>query len=177
MRGESMMETKKLVQSALFVAAGIILPIFFHFSGLGGPAFLPMHIPVLLAGLLLSWREGLIVGILTPLLSSLMTGMPPMVRLPLMTLELALYGFAGGLLYNRLRFKLYPSLVGAMVAGRLGFGLGLLLLGEILGIKVSPLDYLVAATLTGIPGIIVQLLVIPILIRYLKANGYFTGKK
>jgi thiamine transporter ThiT len=71
-------KTKDLVKAALFLALGIILPYIFHMEGgMGGQMFLPMHIPVLLCGFILGERYGLLVGILTPVLNSVITGMPP----------------------------------------------------------------------------------------------------
>ena len=91
-----MLNVHALVLTALFIAAGILLPIFFHGLGLGGAVFLPMHIPVLLGGMLLGWRQGFVIGLVTPLLSCLLTGMPPLLpALPLMTSELAAYGALG----------------------------------------------------------------------------------
>lgn len=91
----------KMGASAVFVAFGMILPVMFHFVGAIGSIFLPMHIPVLMAGLFLGPVSGLTVGVMTPMLSSLLTGMPPLMPvLPLMPLELAVYGALSGYLYR-----------------------------------------------------------------------------
>ncbi|MEG1275596.1 MAG: ECF transporter S component, partial [Ruthenibacterium sp.] len=89
--------TKKLVLAALCVALGMILPMAFHAVPNAGGIFLPMHIPVLLCGLVCGWQYGLACGVLAPLLSSLITGMPPAAFLPGMLCELAVYGLVSGL--------------------------------------------------------------------------------
>ena len=124
----SMTNTKRLILAGLCVALGIVLPVAFHSVANAGSIFLPMHIPVLLCGLICGWPYGLACGVLAPLLSSLITGMPPMAFLPSMLCELAVYGFVSGLLMRyvktgKLLADLYISLVGAMLLGRLVLGL------------------------------------------------------
>jgi len=163
------MTVKNMVQAAVFMAFGVVLPIAFHMVGAAGPIFLPMHIPVLLAGLLLGPRLGLIVGVLTPILSSLTTGMPPLYPvMPMMAVELGLYGFTGGLFHKTLRLGVLPSLVGAMIAGRLGTALTLALFAESLGITVPPLTYVGYSVAKGMIGIVIQLACIPLLVRRLE---------
>ena len=87
-----------------------------------------MHIPVLLAGFLVGPVSGIVVGLLAPLLSHLLTGMPPTYAVPLMSLELPIYGLIAGLAYRRLKMNIYVSLVIAMIFGRIMFGMGLLVL-------------------------------------------------
>jgi niacin transporter len=157
---------KKMVLTALFIAIGIILPLAFHSLpyGLGGRAILPMHIPVLLAGLICGAPFGLIAGIATPLLSHLITGMPPSVFLGAMTVELAAYGAAAGLL---MRFvpvkhfyaKTYISLIGAMLIGRVIYG-------AVNGLIFSAGEYstqmwITAMFVTALPGIVIQIIAIP----------------
>lgn len=90
-------QVKKLVMAAMCVALGIILPMAFHTIQNAGSIFLPMHIPVLICGLLCGWQYGLICGFLTPVLSSFFTGMPPAAILPAMACELAVYGVLTGI--------------------------------------------------------------------------------
>ena len=90
-------QVKKLVMAAMCVALGIILPMAFHTIQNAGSIFLPMHIPVLICGLLCGWQYGLICGFLTPVLSRLFTGMPPAAILPAMACELAVYGVLTGI--------------------------------------------------------------------------------
>ena len=122
-------KTKDMVSAALCVALGLIVPQVFHlipFVGtvpnLGG-VFLPMHIPVLLCGLLCGWRYGAACGAVVPLLSSVVTGMPVLWPQGVsMVFELAAYGLVAGLLYRGMKKGVYPALVAAMVAGRLVSG-------------------------------------------------------
>lgn len=122
-----MSNTKRMILTALFVALGVVLPMAFHSIPNAGSIFLPMHIPVLLCGLICGWAYGLGCGVLAPLLSSLMTGMPPAAILPGMLCELAVYGLVSGLLLKVIHTKrtivdLYLALIGAMIAGRLVSG-------------------------------------------------------
>lgn len=119
-----MKQTKNLVTSGMCVALAIVLPMAFHMIPDAGKVFLPMHIPVLLCGLLCGPVYGLGCGILAPLLSHLFTGMPPTAMLPSMLCELAAYGMLSGILIRVIRTKwnllnLYTALIGAMICGRI----------------------------------------------------------
>jgi riboflavin transporter FmnP len=152
--------------TALFLALGILLPLGFHALEIGGRVFLPMHIPVLLAGFLAGPYSGFLVGLLAPSLSYLMTGMPPSYAVPLMSLELPIYGLVAGLAYYRLHLNMYVSLLIALILGRIMFGLGLLLLGLFIELPYSAAFFFSAAgpIVSGLPGIIVQIILIPILV-------------
>lgn len=151
------------------MALGVLLPFVFHAAGGMGQVFLPMHIPVLLAGMLLGPLAGLCVGILTPLLSSLLSGMPPVLPvLPIMVAELACYGLAGGYAYRVQRLPLLSSLVVMLVAGRLAMAAAVLLVGQSVQIDLPPLDYVVAAVTTGMPGILLQIVLVPGLVNRLE---------
>ena len=80
------MKVKKIAYAGLFIAMGILLPQLFHLSGLpqSGSIFLPMHIPVLFAGFILGPLYGALIGVLLPIISAILTGMPPAARLPFM---------------------------------------------------------------------------------------------
>lgn len=160
---------QKLTLPALFLACGLLLPMVFHTFGMAGKIFLPMHIPVLMAGLLLGWKQGLCIGFFTPILSSLLTGMPPLLPMaPVMAVELALYGATAG--YLRRTQKLSPlfALIGALIMGRLGAALIIALFAETLHIKLSPWIYVMASITNGILGIIIQIVGIPPLIAKLE---------
>ena len=153
------------------IALCMVLPMAFHAVPNGGTVFSPMHIPVLLCGLTCGWAFGLACGILGSLLSSLFTGMPPMAFLPSMMVELAMYGLAAGLLMRFVRTKslyadLYISLVSAMLAGRIVAGITRALIfapGKI-SLAVWAGSYFVVS----LPGIIIQLLIIPSIIFVLE---------
>ena len=87
---------KKLVFCAICVALCVVLPMAFHALG-SGTVFLPMHVPVLLCGLVCTWPYGVVCGLLGPLLSSVLTGMPAAAVLPSMMAELAVYGLVTAL--------------------------------------------------------------------------------
>ena len=166
------MNTKKLTRGALFLALGIVLPQVFHL--IGGPAaggtFLPMHIPVLLAGMLVCPWAGLYVGLLSPLISHLLTGMPPLAPMPiliLMAVELPVMGVAAGLLYRKFKLHILISLPAAMLLGRVALGIAFMVLTGIIGLElpVGMWVYVTGAATTGLPGIVVQLLLLHILVK------------
>ena len=164
-----MTKTFKLVASSVLVALGVLLPMAFHMVGAAGPIFLPMHIPALLAGFLLGPYCGFCVGLLSPLISGLSTGMPPIPVLPIMAVELAVYGAIGGWLYRDRKLSIWLSLIAAMTAGRLAAAIGAFALVELFGVKINPLVFITGAVLTGLPGITVQLMLVPLLVRRLAA--------
>jgi hypothetical protein len=150
--------------TAIFVALAVATPWIFHHFYLAGPTFLPMHIFVLLAGLLFGWRAGLIVGLLTPLVSYGVSGMPVLPILPQIVVELSLYGLTAGMLRERFNLRVIWSLLGAMIAGRLALLLTVTILslgGAIYsplslytgaGAEVNPLAVLWSAVLLGCRG-------------------------
>ena len=163
------MRTNNLVLTSLFIACGLLLPIAFHSFGMGGRTFLPMHLPVFMGGMLLGWLPGLIIGSLTPVLSCFLTGMPPLIpSLPMMFVELALFGLVSGYLYHDKRKNIYFALLSAMVIGRLGAAFVLMLFSDILGIKLHPLTYVAATFMTGLAGVVFQIVFIPILVKRLE---------
>ena len=154
-------------RGAVLIAAGVLLPVAFHAAGASGSIFLPMHIPVLLAGLLCGPMTGALVGILTPICSTLLTGMPPLFpNLPLMIPELAVYGGVAGWLHPGK--GLLIALIGAMLAGRLAAGMMVGLLAQFVEFPWTPLVYLGAMVAKGIPGLIIQLLFIPLSVKRLE---------
>lgn len=170
------MNTRNITFIALFIALGLVLPMAFHFLGSGlGAIFLPMHIPVFLAGIILGPAAGLLVGIITPLLSSVLTGMPPLVPMvPIMIIELAIYGWLAGYLIKERKSNIYTGLLITMISGRIGAGLVVWVLVHIFSLTylpANPMIYVWGTITKGVPGIVVQLVIIPLLIGYLnKAN-------
>ncbi|MCR4435096.1 MAG: ECF transporter S component [Clostridiales bacterium] len=163
---------REVVLSGLLVAMGLLLPMIFHAFGLGS-TFLPMHIPVLLAGFVVSLPFAVAVGAATPILSSVLTGMPPMFPvLPYMVFELAAYGGVACFLYRKLRLNVYVSLVGSMAAGRIVSGLVVWVMATFFMAKLpGPLVFISGGIVQGIPGIIIQLLFIPALVLILSKNN------
>ena len=161
-------KTHAMVLTALFVTLGLIIPyVTGHAFGIPGTILLPMHLPVLLCGLLLGARLGALCGLVTPLLSSVLTGMPPMYpMLPIMMLQLTTLGLVSGMMYRRFRVPLYPALLIAIVAGWAVYGLTF----SILLLRAAELraPSMLTAITTGIPGMVVQLVLIPPILLVLK---------
>ncbi|MDR1464496.1 MAG: ECF transporter S component [Oscillospiraceae bacterium] len=166
-----------LTCGAVFLALGVLLPEVFHLAlgQAGGKLFLPMHLSVLLAGCFLGWQYGLVIGTVTPLLSFLLTGMPPVPTLFLMMAELAFYGLASGIFNRRLRsrehgswLRIVGSVLLAQLCGRAAYLGVLFLLGTLLGLpKIPGPEAVFAAAVTGWPGILFQLALVPVLVRLL----------
>lgn len=162
--------TKELVLGGLLLATGILLPMIFHMFSMTGPIALPMHIPVLIGGFLLSPQLALALGIITPILSGLLTGMPVMFPMSIiMAVELGIYGFTASIAIRKFNLSTIPSLIISMIAGRIGAGLTVALLVQLFGVKMNPFVYVKGAIVTGLPGIIIQLIFIPSLVYAIKA--------
>ena len=165
-----------MVLAALFLAIGFILPFFtFNVPGFGG-IWLPMHIPVLLCGLILGPKYGFLVGLLLPFTRSFIVGHPPLFpTATVMTFELAAYGLAAGLLYNKLPKTvpfLYASLIGAMLFGRVVWAAARVVVFNLNDVPFSFEIFLTSGFVTALPGIILQIVLIPILIIALKKAGW-----
>jgi niacin transporter len=143
------------------LALAILFPIVFHQFGMAGRYFLPMHIPVLLAGFISGPIAGMITGLLSPPLSFALTGMPPSYAVPLMAIEQVLFGLTAGLFYYKLRMNIYIALLISLILGRIGFAIGLLVLGLFLELPYGVKTYFSVAVVAGIPGMIIQLVFIP----------------
>ncbi|MCR3906362.1 MAG: ECF transporter S component [Tenericutes bacterium] len=165
---------KQMILASLFMAIGIILPFFVAGPELGS-IFLPMHIPILLCGLICGPKYGLLVGLITPIFRSALFALPPMFPIAItMTFELAAYGFLIGLFYNIFPKKfgyVYASLGIAMLLGRFAYGASAAIFYPLAGFPFSFEIFLTAAFVTALPGIAIQIVFIPILFYYLiKAN-------
>lgn len=175
-----MKNTKNMVLAALFLALGLIMPFLTMQVREIGSMLLPMHIPVLICGFVCGWKYGLLVGFITPLLRSFIFTMPLMFPNAVsMAFELATYGAIVGLLYYILgnsKLRIYLSLLGAMVAGRLVWGIIMIILSGINKSVFSWQMFIGGALLNAIPGIILQLVLIPILIFTLEKAGVMNVK-
>ena len=157
---------KRIVLTGVCAALCVVLPMAFHAFPNGGSVFLPMHIPVLLCGLICSWPYGLICGLLGPALSCVITGMPPIAYLPSMMVECAVYGCVAGLMMRFVRTKktyldLYISMTTAMILGRFVAGVVKAL---ILAPGTPVFAWVTTSLVQGIPGIVIQLAVIPTIV-------------
>lgn len=159
-------KTKDLVWAALFLAIGIIIPYIFHATSLPGQIFLPMHIPVLLCGVILGKRYGLIIGILLPFINSVLLGMPPIFPTGVaMAFELATYGVITGLLYKDKKCNIFISLISAMLIGRVVSGVVNYILLTVGGNGFVFTAFLTTTFVKAIPGIIIQLILIPVVLK------------
>jgi predicted membrane protein len=168
--------TQKLTLSAIFIAIGLVLPFFTGQVPQIGNMLLPMHLPVFLCGLICGWPYGLAVGMILPLLRSFAFGMPPLYPIALaMTFELAAYGFVSGFLYGRSRWQcmiaLYRSLIAAMLCGRIVWGIAEVILLGIGGNAFTWQMFVAGAVLNAVPGIILQLVLIPAVMVSLHRTG------
>jgi hypothetical protein len=159
------LKTKELITGGLLLAVGILLPMVFHSMNIMGKVFLPMHIPVLIGGFLLSPYLALILGIVTPLLSSVLTGMPPMYPMGIiMAFELGTYGLAVSLCMRKFKLPIIISLITSMAVGRIVAGITVFMLASLFGLKMNPIAFIQGAVVTGLPGIAIQIIIIPTLI-------------
>lgn len=163
-----MSSVKQACITAVCIALCYVLPMSFHALGLGS-VFLPMHIPVLLCGMVCGGGYGLFCGITGPVLSCVLSGMPTATGLISMVPELVIYGLVSGLVMKHLRTKnlyadLYIALTAAMLLGRVAGGVASACFymgtGEAFSITIWAASYFVST----LPGIVSQLILIPILI-------------
>lgn len=168
----------KITISALFLALAFILPFFTGQIPQIGSMLLPMHIPVILCGFICGWPYGLLIGLLAPLSRSLLLGMPPFFPTALcMAFELMAYGAFSGYFYKRLpknKLDIYLTLLIAMVLGRIVWGLAMFLCMSITNNTFTLAAFYAGAIGSAIPGIILQIVIIPILvmiIRQTKVSG------
>ncbi|HCA46862.1 MAG TPA: ECF transporter S component [Armatimonadetes bacterium] len=170
---EEVARARELSLGGLFIALGIVIPIALHALGGGklGSTLLPMYLPVLACAMLVSAPIAAAVGLLTPVLSSALTGMPPILPvLPLMVAELTLMALIGSLLHRRLKLHALPAVALALLAGRVVMGLMAALLVAALpaGLQESlppimrtPVTYVLAATVAALPGLALQIVAVP----------------
>ncbi len=161
-------EIYKITLSAFFIGLSYVLPFLTGQIPQIGSMLCPMHIPVLLCGYICGWKYGIIVGLTSPLIRSLTLSMPPMFPTALcMSLELATYGLISGFLYNLLPKKtinIYVSLFIAMLCGRAVWGTAMF---SFLGFSIEKFSFFsfwTGAFANAIPGIIIQILFIPVII-------------
>lgn len=166
--------TRKLTLSALFLALGLVLPLITGQIPQIGKMLLPMHIPVLLCGMVCGAPYGAVCGLLGPMLSSVLTGMPTAALMPAMMVECAAYGLTTGLMLRFVRTgktyaDLYLSLVAAMLVGRLVSGVTKALF--FMAGQYTMQAWIAASFVTALPGIVLQLAVVPSIVYSLMRAG------
>lgn len=175
-----MKKTTSIVLGALFLAIAFILPFFTAQIPSIGSMLLPMHLPILICGFVLGWKYGLLIGFITPLIRSAIFTMPPMFPTAIaMAFELAAYGCIAGFLYTTLKEKqsssilsIFLSLLGAMIGGRIVWGLVTMLLLSFTGGSFTFSLFMAGAFINAIPGIVLQIIIIPAIIFALEKSGY-----
>lgn len=165
--------TVRMVLAAMMLALCLVLPFITAQIPQVGSMLLPMHLPVLLCGLLCGPNYALLVGLSAPFVRFLLFGLPTLIPSGLcMSMELAAYGFFSGLLYhrlNRLRGGIWLSLILSMLAGRAVWLIACLIVYPLLVGKVFTFSmFLAGAFLNAWPGILLQLVLVPVLMRTLK---------
>lgn len=162
----------QLIISAVCLALCMVLPFLTGQIPQIGSALSPMHLPVLLCGFLCSWQWGLAVGFLAPLLRSTLFHMPVFYPMALcMAFEMAAYGALCGWLYHRLprrKSSLYLALIGAMIGGRLVWGAARFLCAGLQPSAFGFAAFWAGAVTSAMPGILLQLILVPILVLALE---------
>ena len=174
-------QLRKLTYSALYMAIALILPFVTGQIPEIGAMLCPMHIPALLCGFMCGWPWGMAVGFISPLLRSVMFGMPAMFPAAIaVAFELAVYGGMAGLLYSRLprkKWMIYAALLISMIAGRVVWGAVQALLAGLSGNSFTWTLFLTGAVINAIPGIIMQLALIPVLVVTMDKAGLMVNDR
>jgi len=162
-----------LVISALFLCIGIVLPFLTGQIKEFGDTLLPMHIPVMLCGLICGWKYGFAVGLILPFFRAVTVGMPPIYPNAVwMSAELAAYGFTTGFIYNSFACKkvwcLYCSLLSSMVCGRIVWGITKAILLGMADKAFTFHSFVAGALIDSLPGILLQLIFIPLIVKLIK---------
>ncbi len=161
--------TAQFIYAAATIIAAVVLPQICHLAGAAlhmgtsiGEVLLPMHLPIILCGILAGPYAAGIAGALAPLASFLMTGMPAKVMLPFMMIELAAYGVSSGLL-GKTKLPTLASVFSAQVIGRAVRALAILFVFYVIGSKTVAPAVILKSIPTGIAGIVLQLVSIPLI--------------
>lgn len=151
--------TKLTFIFTMVLTLGIAIPNFVHYIGgqFLGRLLLPLPFIVILSGMLFGWEIGLLSGIGIPLISYLISGMPPMILLKEMLLEVSIYGLLSGLLYRKLRVNVFVSILIALLMGKLSL--------FVLYHFLNKLPTIVFSSMTNtIPGLLLQIFILPFII-------------
>jgi len=171
------MKTRKLILTSLFIAIGIVLPQAFHFFG--GPTIgqilLPMHLPVFIGSMLLGPTSGLIIAVLSVGIGVSLSMPSPLIA-SYMVFELAVYALVSGWLYHKHHLNATFSYIVAKVLGMVTAILMILFLSSVFQIAFPPTFGTIAMFAIGIPGIIIQAILITITVPLLKKELNKNGK-
>ena len=164
--------TYKITLTAVFLALGLLIPILFHAIGLGS-TFLPMFWPLATGAFFLPMPYAMLLGLLTPLLSSLLTGMPPFSPpiVYVMMGELVVLNAAISVLHAHTRWGIFWILLGSLILSRFVLFLLVQLFAPLLGLPPTLFSF--AAVIQGLPGMVVMMIFVPVLVSRLKKEGVF----
>ena len=170
LQSTKMTTTRTLVLSAFFLALGMVLPLLTGQIKEIGDSLLPMHLVVMLCGVVCGWQYASVVGLALPFLRSLIFSMPPLYPNAIwMALELLTYGFVIGFLFSLRkkysRWYLFVCLVASMISGRIVWGIAKAIL---LGIADKPFGleaFFVGGFVDAIPGLILQFILVPAVVE------------
>ena len=169
-QGSKMTKIKRLVLSAFFLALGMVLPLLTGQIKEIGDSLLPMHLAVMLCGVICGWQYASVVGIALPFLRSITFGMPPLYPNAVwMALELATYGFVIGFLFSLRkkysRWYLFVCLVSSMIAGRIVWGIAKAVLLGFAGKPFGLEAFLIGGFVDAVPGLILQFILVPLIVE------------
>ena len=160
-----------MILAALFLALAYVMPFLTGQIPEIGAMLCPLHIPVLLCGFICGWPQGVAVGFIAPLLRSVILGMPPLFPTAVcMAFELATYGAISGLMYKllpRKKIYIYCSLFVAMIVGRIVWGIAMFVFLGINGTPFTFSAFIAGAFTNAVPGIILQVVLIPLFVMIL----------
>ena len=169
------LQIRRLTYAALYLAIAMVLPFITGQIPEIGSALCPMHIPALLCGFMCGWPWGMAVGFIAPLLRSVVFGMPALFPGAVaMAFELAVYGGLAGFLRRRLPRKkgfTWAVLILSMIAGRIVWGAVRVVLAGLSGSSFTWALFLAGAFTNAVPGIILQLVLIPVLVIAMESAG------
>lgn len=165
-----------LATASMLFALGLVLPFLTGQIPEIGNMLLPMHLPVLLCGFICGWKYGLLVGASLPILRSLMFGMPALYPSAVtMAFELCAYGFITGFLHCLFKKKniasVYLTLIPAMLIGRIIKGIANAICYGIINKGYSFAMFISGAFIEAVPGIILQIILIPAILVAIKRTS------
>lgn len=162
------------VATVAAIVAAVVVPQFFHWlgtvSGAGkapGVAFSPMHLPIIIVGLLAGWKAGAIAGLLGPVAAFALSGMPTAAQLPFMMIELFGYGAAAGLLRD-VKMPLILKVLLAQIAGRVLRMAAVAIAIYAMGNESQKLFRVWTSIPSCLPRIVLQWTLIPLLVYWVE---------
>jgi len=168
------MSTRKLVLTSLFVSLAIVIPQSLHL--IGGPGLgamlLPMHIPIFIGAMLLGPISGIIIAVIA-VITGVFLGMPPLPIASYMIFELSVYAFVSGYLYKNKKLNIFVSYIVAKIAGMAVALFVIYIMLNALQINSPMLTGSVTMFLVGIPGIVIQFILIPAIIHLLQRSKLY----